>query len=409
MSTISNYKMTSKEYLLSIESSTIKLGLDRTIELMDACGNPQNDLPVIQISGTNGKGSTAAMMAKILDCAGYKVGLSTSPHLVEVNERIRINGEPISDASIEEFIQCYKPDIERISASFFESVTAMGFWYFKKNNVDIAIMETGLGGRLDSVTICNPILTVITSISLDHTEILGDTIEKIAFEKAGIMKAGVPCVTAHQHKNATSVLQEQAANVDCKLIHTNENILHNTSPSLMGKYQFENACLAATSLQFLNGFNISDENIKLGIEQTTWYGRNEIIQQEPTIIFDVGHNESGIQGFLDYYNSMDNSGISVLILSLQRRKIILGIIPQLFKSFDFIICCETDNIRTMTIDEISNQMGKSEKILYIKSPIDAINKGLTLLKKSDDTMAIVGTHHFGEPISTIFNKSFNTL
>ena len=233
--------MNPKEYLLSIESSTIKLGLDRTIDLMNACGNPQNDLPVIQIAGTNGKGSTAAMMAKILEYTGYKVGLSTSPHLVDVNERIRINGVAISDESIEEFIQLYKSDIERISASFFESITAMGFWYFKKNDVDIAIMETGLGGRLDSVTICNPILTVITSISLDHTEILGDTIEKIAFEKAGIMKNGITCVSSPQQKNAFSVLQQQAKNHNCKLILTDENILQSTNPSLTGKYQFENA------------------------------------------------------------------------------------------------------------------------------------------------------------------------
>ena len=124
--------MNTKEYLLSIENSTIKLGLGRTIELMASCENPQNDLPIIQIAGTNGKGSTAAMMAKILEYAGYTVGLSTSPHLVEINERIRINGTSISDESIEKFVQCYKQDIERISASFFESVTAMGFWYFKK-------------------------------------------------------------------------------------------------------------------------------------------------------------------------------------------------------------------------------------------------------------------------------------
>ncbi len=401
--------MNPKEYLLSIESSTIKLGLGRTIELMDACGNPQNVLPVIQIAGTNGKGSTAAMMAKILECAGYKVGLSTSPHLVEVNERIRINGQPISDASIKEFVQCYQHDIETISASFFESVTAMGFWYFKKNNVDIAIMETGLGGRLDSVTVCNPILTVITPISLDHTEILGNSIEKIAYEKAGIMKAGIPCVIAHQLEDAHSVLQQQASLLDCELIDTDENILNNTRPALQGKHQFNNACLAATALRQLQIFNVSDNHIKHGIEQTTWYGRNEIIQKNPTIIFDVGHNEEGIRGFLDYFNSMNKSGTSVLILSLQRRKNIMDIIPQLFSSFEFIICCETDNLRTMTIEEISNQMGKSEKIMYIKSPLDAINKGLTLLKTNEDKLAIVGTHHFGEPISTIFNKSFNTL
>ncbi len=401
--------MNPKEYLLSIESSTIKLGLDRTIDLMNACGNPQNDLPVIQIAGTNGKGSTAAMMAKILECAGYKVGLSTSPHLVEVNERIRINGSTISDESIEEFIQLYKSDIERISASFFESVTAMGFWYFKKNDVDIAIMETGLGGRLDSVTICNPILTVITSISLDHTEILGDTIEKIAFEKAGIMKNGITCVSSPQQKNAFSVLQQQAKNHNCELILTDENILQNTNPSLTGKYQFENACLAATSLKHLKDINISDENIKQGIEQTTWHGRNEIIQNEPLVIFDVAHNESGIEGFLDYFNSINDSGTSILIISLQRRKNIMNVVPLLLDTFDYIICCETDNLRTMTLSEMATQLGKSEKVFYIQSAKDAISKGLTFLNSHSDKMAIVGTHHFGKPITIIFNKSFNTL
>ena len=401
--------MNPKEYLFSIESSTIKLGLVRTIDLMDACGNPQNYLPVIQIAGTNGKGSTGAMMAKILECAGYKVGLSTSPHLVEVNERIRINGSAISDESIEKFIQLFKPDIERISASFFESVTAMGFWYFKKHDVDIAIMETGLGGRLDSVTICNPILTVITPISLDHTEILGDTIEKIAFEKAGIMKPGILCVTAIQNEKVYSVLQQQAKIHNSELILTDENILQNTNPSLSGKYQFENACLAATSLQYVEGFNISDKNIKEGIEQTRWYGRNEIIQKEPLIIFDVGHNESAIKGFLDYFKSVNNSGLSILIISLQRRKNIMNVVPQLLDTFDYIICCETNNLRTMTLDEIATQFGKPEKIFYIQSAKDAINKGLYLLQSNQDKIAIVGTHYFGKPISIIFNKSFNTL
>ena len=401
--------MNPKEYLLSIESSTIKLGLDRTIDLMNACGNPQNDLPVIQIAGTNGKGSTAAMMAKILEYTGYKVGLSTSPHLVDVNERIRINGVAISDESIEEFIQLYKSDIERISASFFESVTAMGFWYFKKNDVDIAIMETGLGGRLDSVTICNPILTVITPISLDHTEILGDTIEKIAFEKAGIMKNGITCVSSPQQKNVFSVLQQQAKIHDCELILTDENILQNTNPSLTGKYQFENACLAATSLKHLKDINLSDESIKQGIEKTTWHGRNEIIQNKPLVIFDVAHNESGIEGFSDYFNGINDSGTSILVISLQRRKNIMNVVPQLLNTFDYIICCETDNLRTMTLGEMETQLGKSDKVFYIQSAKDAINKGLTFLQSASDRMAIVGTHHFGKPITNIFNISFNTL
>jgi len=240
-----------KEYLLSIESSTIKLGLERTIKLMNFCGNPQQGLPVIQVAGTNGKGSTSAMIAKILECAGYKVGLSTSPHLVNVNERIRVNGNPINDEMLALFIEKYKLGIEMFSASFFETITAMAFWFFKEKNVDIAVMETGLGGRLDSVTICNPILTVITPISLDHTEILGDSIKKIAYEKAGIMKKGVPCVISKQENQAYSVLNKSASKLNCDLI-ISTNTYSQIKPALMGKYQYENACLAYLLLKLTN-------------------------------------------------------------------------------------------------------------------------------------------------------------
>jgi dihydrofolate synthase/folylpolyglutamate synthase len=177
----------------------------------------------------------------------------------------------------------------------------------------------------------------------------------------------------------------------------------------MGKYQFDNACLAATSLQFLPNFIVSDNNIKQGIEQTTWFGRNEIIQKKPLIIFDVGHNEAGIRGFLDYFRSINNSETSILVVSLQRQKNIMNVVPKLLDTFDYIICCETNNLRTMTLDEMKTQLGKTKKVSYIKSAEDAINKGISLLQFNTDKMAIVGTHHFGTPISTIFNKSFNTL
>ena len=177
--------MDSIQYLLSIETRGIKLGIQRTRELMAACDNPQSGLPVIQVAGTNGKGSVSAIISNILINAGYKTGLFTSPHLVNVNERIRINGVPISNKEIDLFIKSYKTDIEKYEATFFETITALAFYYFKKEDVDIAIMETGLGGRLDSVSICEPLATIITPISYDHMEILGETLTEIAFEKAG--------------------------------------------------------------------------------------------------------------------------------------------------------------------------------------------------------------------------------
>ncbi len=395
--------MDAKSYLLSIESAGIKLGLDRTIEIMDACGNPQNQIKAIQVAGTNGKGSTAAMMAKILETAGYKVGLSTSPHLVHVNERIRINGVPITDDDIHKFVSLYKKDIESIGASFFESVTAMGFWYFHRENVDITIMETGLGGRLDSVTICNPLLAVITTISLDHTEILGDTIEKIAYEKAGIMKEGVPCITTHQQPSAMKELVNHSEEVGCPLIEV-ENQKINFHISLSGKYQLDNAILAITALKNLKGFSVSDEDIQHGLTQTTWHARNQVIQHNPLVIFDVGHNEMGILGIINEISKIEKK--SILVLSLQRRKKIKNIVSDIKSKFDVVICCETDNPRTMTLAEIEDQMG--DDVLYIKSPFDAIHHALSIIT-DDGVLAIVGTHHFGEPVSRIFNKSFDTL
>ena len=194
------------EYLLSIETRGIKMGINRTVELMQSCGNPQNTLQCIQVAGTNGKGSVCAILANIFKKAGYKTGLFTSPHLVNLNERIRINGTPISNKEIEIFINKYKLQIETIKATFFETITTIACWYFNKERVDIAIMETGLGGRLDSVTICNPLVTILTPISLDHIEILGNSLESIAYEKAGIFKKDVPCFSSKQDSAAKKIL-----------------------------------------------------------------------------------------------------------------------------------------------------------------------------------------------------------
>ena len=167
--------------------------------------------------------------------------------------------------------------------------------------------------------------------------------------------------------------------------------------------------LTPKSLYELAENKFSSGSIEQGIEQTIWFGRNEIIQKKPLIIFDVGHNEAGIKGFLDYYRSMNNTGTSILVISLQRRKNIINIVPKLLDTFDYILCCETDNLRTMTLDQMTTQLGKIKKVSYIKSAENAINKGISLLQSNTDKMAIVGTHHFGTPISTIFNKSFKTL
>ena len=228
-------------YLLSIESRGIKLGLERTQFIMKSCGNPHANLPVIQVAGTNGKGSVCAILEKIFRDSGYKTGLFTSPHLVKVNERIRVNGKSIENEKIESFINQYKQVIENNNITFFECMTAISAWYFKNNNVDIAIMETGLGGKFDSVSICTPIATIITPISYDHMEILGKTLESIAIQKAGIMKKNIICISAKQKSTVKKTLKIEAKKTHTPLYFLNDHKKFKLNLNIPGNKQKENA------------------------------------------------------------------------------------------------------------------------------------------------------------------------
>ena len=391
-------------YLLNIESKGIKLGLERTKALLKQCSDPHNSLKCIQVAGTNGKGSTSAMIANIYRAAGYKTGLFTSPHLIDVNERIRINGESIHNNDISKFIKRYKHDIEKTDSSFFEVITVLAFWYFKNNNVDIAIMETGLGGRLDSVTCCNPIATVITSISMDHTEVLGDTIEKIAKEKAGIIKKNVPCIMVHN--DCDYVFEKKAKQLNAKIFYVENDNKLQLSPALKGDCHYQNSGLASKVIEIINDKNISKNHIKYGIENVIWHGRNQTICNDPFVVFDVAHNENGISNFLNYFNSINHSGDRKLIIALQSRKKIVACINEIEKSFDQIICTETNNARSMKAKTLS----KCFKVNCIVFEND--NKALKYVLNTsvnNDSIAIIGTHHLGDAISNNFNISFNSI
>ena len=395
------------KYLLSIESKGIKLGLERTHRLSKECQNPHKNLKIIQVAGTNGKGSTSAMIANILQKANYKVGLFTSPHLVNINERIRINGVSINDSDIAEYINLYKKSIEKTDASFFETVTIMAFWYFHCKSVDYAIMETGLGGRLDSVSIASPILSVITSISLDHAEILGDTLIKIAKEKAGIIKCNIPCVTIKHSKDVHQVIESECMKKNSPLTIINENNKNTYNPALLGDVHIQNAQLAEKAIHLLENNKINNVHINKGIESVKWPGRNQIIQEKPLIIFDVAHNEMGIASFINFIKNFSKKK-KILILSLQKRKKIINNIREIEDTFDEIILCETNNKRTMGLNELQNNFQKLNKIKLIKSDYDAIKYAISTAS-INDSIGIIGTHHFGESIAKIFNISFNLI
>ena len=398
--------MDSIQYLLSIETRGIKLGIHRTRELMAACDNPQSGLPVIQVAGTNGKGSVSAIISNILINAGYKTGLFTSPHLVNVNERIRIDGIPISNKEIDLFIKSYKTDIEKYESTFFETITALAFYYFKKEDVDIAIMETGLGGRLDSVSICEPLATIITPISYDHMEILGETLAEIAFEKAGAIKKDVVCISAKQNSAATKVLTEKADKVKAPIYFLNGESLPNYDINIPGVTQRENALLAVSALSHINGFIIPEEAVIKGLQTVQWFGRNHILRKNPLVIFDVAHNLESLRCFLEYYDSLKIYEDSVLVIALQARKRIQPIIPRLQSVFQYIICTETNGRNPMAVETLMAHFVDSPNADIIQNPENAIRSGLERLSPTGG-MAIVGTHCLGPAVSEIFKLSFD--
>ena len=305
-----------------IGAPAFKKDLTNTLLLCEALNNPQHKFRSIHIAGTNGKGSTSHMLAAILQTAGYKTGLYTSPHLKDFRERIRINGEMIAEQTVIEFVNENKNEFEKIQPSFFEITVAMAFDYFAKEKVDIAVIETGLGGRLDSTNVITPVLSVITNISYDHMDMLGDTLEKIAVEKAGIIKRNIPIVIGESNSETKKVFENKAIEMNAPVSFADEiysvsnanlledglhlSILKNKSErydnlilDLTGHYQEKNSCTVLQSTDILNelNFSISENSIRKGLQQvkrlTGLRGRWDILSQYPLIIADVAHNEGG--------------------------------------------------------------------------------------------------------------------
>ncbi|QHT71863.1 bifunctional folylpolyglutamate synthase/dihydrofolate synthase [Rhodocytophaga rosea] len=307
-----------------IGKAAYKADLQNTIALCEHLGNPQHTFRSIHVAGTNGKGSTSHLLAAILQAAGYKTGLYTSPHLKSFTERIRINGQEISQHSVVRFIEQHQDFIEKIQPSFFELTVGMAFHEFSSQQVDVAIIEVGLGGRLDSTNVILPQLSVITNISFDHQDILGDTLPQIAFEKAGIIKPDIPVIISEYQPETASVFIEKARQENSPVYFADETFkieytghsdeylwvnvwrkgelyLKELACGLMGEYQLKNlagVCQAAEQLQQL-GYYLSEQSIRDGIAQVTTLtglkGRWQKLQINPLIICDTGHNEAGIR------------------------------------------------------------------------------------------------------------------
>ena len=340
-------------YLLSLENKGIKLGLERTEQMLQACGDPHQHVKSIQVVGTNGKGSTCAMISKILITAGYKVGLYTSPHLNTIYERIRINGCAINNIDIINFINQYKMNIDKLSVSFFEAMTTLAMWHFNNNKVDIAILETGLGGRLDSVSACNSQLIIFTQIALDHQHILGQSIKEIACEKAGAIRYNIPCLSITQHKTVQKILNNKINDLHGHIKYIQPQ--NSSMVNLNGRHQSLNEALAIEAVQSLKEFNIQDSHIDLGLSTVKWPGRIQKISNAPSIFFDVAHNETSCLCLCDFIKKLSITGKKFLIIALQQHKHIYNAIEPIVELVDTIILTQT-NIRNFSSQHLKNSV-----------------------------------------------------
>ncbi len=376
------------EYLYSLESSNIKLGLDNIRNLLEKIGNPQNELKCIHVAGTNGKGSACSMIFYILREAGYKVGIYTSPHLKKFNERIRINDKLISDKEIVDYFLQIKPHIA--SQSFFEITTAMAFLYFKEKKVDFVALEVGLGGRLDATNVVVPIVSIITNIGLEHTELLGKTIRKIAFEKAGIIKNNVPVVTGAKgeslevikkiakERNSPFYLAKKHDEIDFKYLN--------------GAFQQENKDIALTAIEILRKYHsvkINDNQIKNGIQKTRWKGRLEFISKN--ILVDCAHNPSGFEVLkkeLLIIKKIKSINNLIFVMGFSNDKDIekiLKIINSLASIIIFTKSTSEKAAEPKSILRIFNEMNKNKKIQakIIENPKKALSYAKKIVKKND--------------------------
>ena len=404
------------EFLYGLHSRGIKLGLKNIKSFLEACNNPHQKIQTIHLAGTNGKGSTSSIIAKILQENGYKVGLYTSPHLIRFNERIRINGKPISDIEIIEFIEKHKQTLLDSSITFFEATTALAFDYFSQKNVDIAIIETGLGGRLDSTNVLSPVQTIITEIHYDHTHILGNSLEEITAEKCGIFKDNTPSITINSDKRVLNVIQEHASakNVQVSFIQKKDVIINDHSPQSTsfdyqnkkfslpqgGSYQAQNAILAIKACKDFSP-SITDENIQIGLDRWSWPGRMQLMKED--FFYDVAHNKNGIEMLVeDLHQIYKRKPIGVVVL--KKDKINPKIIEIFDQSFDKII------ISTISSKDILNKKEIQENPLLEKFEfMENLNDALDAIDKMNYAggKVVFGSHYIAKDVYNFFDFFFD--
>ena len=411
----SNIKLILKD-LFELQRLGIKVGLEHTEELLIAIGNPHANLNCIHIAGTNGKGSTCAIINRILIDSGLTVGLYTSPHLINFNERIKVNDQEISDHDIAHFMNMNRAHIKNINTTFFETTTAMAFDYFHKKSVDIAIIETGLGGRLDSTNVVSPQVCGITSISLDHSEILGDTIEEIAKEKAGIIKNNVPVYSFEQNKKIIEIIKKKSVenNAVLSVIRNREiEILtkhdlrskflykgYEIDLPLSGVHQIKNCVLAIDIAKFVLK-DLNKKTLNNSISKVSWPGRMEKLSKK-NIYYDVAHNYDGIKTLINTTKSIHPEKKMVGLFCIKAEKNIESICDLLIKNFMKIIICQDKGKYLLNV-KILSEVFKNKKIDFSK--VKSVKAGIKIITKKnmeDYVKLIFGSHYIAKEVYSEF-------
>ena len=327
-----------------IGAAAYKADLHNTHALMEVLGHPERDLRCVHVAGTNGKGSTCSLIASTLQEAGYHVGLHTSPHLKDFRERFRIDGVMVSEAAITDFVERYRDPFEPIEPSFFEWGVAFTLWWFREQQVDIAVLETGMGGRLDSTNVVTPDVSVITNIGWDHMQFLGDTLEAIAREKAGIIKPGVPVVVGDVNAEIAEIVSEVATRCQAPIIRSQGDAIGSGLPcGLQGAYQGPNKSAAFAAIQVLEerGWEIDKHAILMGfvnvVRNTGIRGRWDVLSSDPLSIADVAHNADGIQAVLHMLEITPHHHLHV-VLGMVGDKDIARVLELLPKGATYYFC-----------------------------------------------------------------------
>jgi len=401
------------DYLYGLEKFGIVFGLAGVTRILSLIDDPHKSLRTVHVAGTNGKGSVAAMVARIAREAGYRVGLYSSPHLISFTERITVNGEPITEEEVVGITRFMRERIERdapdLHFTFFDFTTALAFDYLRRKNVDLAVIEVGLGGRLDSTNVLMPLVSVITNVALDHCDYLGDSVEAIASEKAGIIKKGTPTVTGARNA-ALDVIRNMADKEDLYVLGERFSYLRKSDQhmsytglsrsfddltvGLMGDHQLFTAALALCVVELIDrrGFPIGQEAVRNGLARVRWPGRLEVIpggRERPTIVLDGAHNPDGVDTLVAFLDSHFTAGMKILVFGVMKDKDFPKMLSKLVDAVDRVVLARPEIDRAA---DPSNLAAYAPGAIVAGSVPDAIAEALKTAR-AEDTVIIAGSFY----------------